>query len=181
MKKGLRRGSTGFPPSGRPSLVRIAALMKKGLRPARPVLHHGISHSTAVRIAALMKKGLRHLRPTAGLACRHDFVRIAALMKKGLRLQDFRPTAGLACRQVRIAALMKKGLRRREGQGDRRADTQSPNCCPDEEGIKTATVALTLRTSARRVRIAALMKKGLRRPAVRISRLMPFSLSELLP
>ena len=37
-----------------------------------------------------------------------------------------------------------------------------PNCCPDEEGIKTINVSVITIPCPDMVRIAALMKKGLR-------------------
>ena len=85
-----------------------------------------------------MKKGLRQLsfpfspdRPSAG-------VRIAALMKKGLRPITFFPGSIFPSLHVRIAALMKKGLRLNlEITTKTDFIITSPNCCPDEEGIKT--------------------------------------------
>jgi len=38
---------------------------------------------------------------------------------------------------VRIAALMKKGLRLAFAAGVAAGGVWGPNCCPDEEGIKT--------------------------------------------
>jgi len=57
--------------------------MKKGLRLPRQDLIQRPGHS--VRIAALMKKGLRRPATTGFDRYRAIKVRIAALMKKGLR------------------------------------------------------------------------------------------------
>jgi len=65
---------------------------------------------------------------------------------------------------VRIAALMKKGLRPYSSRGGSSHVSKRPNCCPDEEGIKTSEGSSPTRSPGPGVRIAALMKKGLRRP-----------------
>jgi len=102
-------------------------------------------------------------------------------MKKGLRPGREGQPNRRADSQVRIAALMKKGLRRRGGHPGRKGQADCPNCCPDEEGIKTMTGPFLFRITATEVRIAALMKKGLRRLACRHDLDSHDLLSELLP
>ncbi len=50
----------------------------------------------------------------------------------------------------------------------RYGDLPSPNCCPDEEGIKTPEGVPASWDGENRVRIAALMKKGLRLHQARV-------------
>ena len=90
-------------------MVRIAALMKKGLRLRSCPACRALSHA-GVRIAALMKKGLRLPRQDLIQRPGHS-VRIAALMKKGLRRPATTGFDRYRAIKVRIAALMKKGLR----------------------------------------------------------------------
>jgi len=87
-----------------------------------------------------MKKGLRQPGYVADVQKKIHQVRIAALMKKGLRPRRNRQPDGQAGVRVRIAALMKKGLRPGFEVTPRRLLEGRPNCCPDEEGIKTFPV-----------------------------------------
>jgi len=135
MKKGLRPGLPCREDPKTESLVRIAALMKKGLRRSGKPGREGQGHS--VRIAALMKKGLRQAWPAEMILRKNSLVRIAALMKKGLRRRPALPRRPSNRILVRIAALMKKGLRHAKPFHKLSFPFSRPNCCPDEEGIKT--------------------------------------------
>ena len=89
-----------------------------------------------VRIAALMKKGLRHISGLrAGMAqarpnCCPD--------EEGIKTRNRARERTRTRASVRIAALMKKGLRLAAvGPRTHLRAGAGPNCCPDEEGIKT--------------------------------------------
>jgi len=156
--------------------------MKKGLRldPAFPEVH--IREVVPSPNCCPDEEGIKTISSIMLISLVTRRVRIAALMKKGLRLEGGRLITRLNPWSVRIAALMKKGLRLVSMlEQIERKNFPRPNCCPDEEGIKTIFPQAT-RGQCNPCPNCCPDEEGIKtNPCVCVSSFCPVRSSELLP